>query len=33
MQIDVLEGQYPTVATEVLILGFFEDDGITPAIK
>jgi len=33
MQIDVLEGQYTTVATDVLILGFFEDEGITPAIK
>jgi leucyl aminopeptidase len=33
MQIDVLEGTYTDIKTEVLVLGLFEDEGLTPAAK
>ncbi len=33
MQVDVLEGSYPEVKSDVLILGCFEDDPLTPPIR
>jgi leucyl aminopeptidase len=33
MQIDVLEGTYPEVKSDVLILGMFEDDFLNPPVR